>query len=59
MKSLLASLVFLALAGCGRQSQRFVDAGGPTLDTKTGQYCNSALKQSNELPLCYDLYKNE
>lgn len=59
MKSLVLLLLLVSATGCSRSYQRFVDAGGPALDTKTGQLCNPGPQKTNALPLCYDLYKHE
>ena len=56
MKMLMVSM--LLLSGCCRPVQRFVPSGdGLALDTKTGRACRSDPHAGNNLPLCYDLYK--
>jgi hypothetical protein len=63
-----AAIMLLAIAGCSRQSQRFVpfveDDTILALDTKTGQTCFSykqaAMPQSDTpMPYCVDLYNSK
>ena len=62
MKLLLVSSLLILAAACQRPCQRFIPApsSGPgvLVDTETGRLCDGTPTHSfNELPLCYDLYK--
>ena len=65
---ILAAVLLLGIAGCSRQSQRFVpfveDDTILALDTKTGQTCVSyreaaLTKGGTPMPYCVDLYNSK
>lgn len=62
MKILALFLIVSSAAGCSCNCQRFVPmpragAEGPfVLDTKTGQFCDGAPRETANFPLCHDLY---